>query len=357
MKNKIKFTIMSILVLIVLIACKDAGLGPSLGGTMTIRLTDSTTARTLTPSIDMDIATYNVSGVGPGGATFDLGNTADTTVTASDLATGEWTVTVQGINTNSDIVGEGVSTVTVLASQAVDANIVIIPLVGQGNLTLSANWATANDQITAPGIVSTLTPPSDPVVNLPFIIAGTNDSANYTGDFDNGYYTLILKLVDGADTVAGAVEIVRVAANATTTGSYTFDDINTTSPGSIQVLISQNMMNPIDLEILPVMNGGGGTERILDTNMGGTTGTPASVTLVVGAPAETENLIYVWYLNGETTTTGDTITIDSMDYYDPVTDDALVNNTYLHYCRFDVTAFTTDGTRAGSESYIIKIRK
>ena len=116
----------------------------------------------------------------------------------------------------------------------------------------------------------------------------------------------------------GAVEVVRIVAGQTTSGTYTFTNVNMPG-GTIVVNITPQLANPIPVSISAV---------------GSTLTEGASATATASVGDGTQNVTYVWYLNGVSQTTGSTYTFGS--------------NLGLGYYRLDVTAFTTDGTRAGS---------
>ena len=62
-----------------------------------------------------------------------------------------------------------------------------------------------------------------------------------------------------------------------------------------------------------------------------------SMTVSASTPQESENMFYVWYINGESMETGAIYTVGS----------GLAAGVY----RLDVTAFSTDGKRAGSTTH------
>ena len=74
-------------------------------------------AKTIEPALDMELATYDVTGEGPDGAYFEqLGVTATSVVQAS-LKPGEWTITVDGRNGDGVVIGEGIVVVKIEAGK------------------------------------------------------------------------------------------------------------------------------------------------------------------------------------------------------------------------------------------------
>jgi hypothetical protein len=165
--------------------------------------------------------------------------------------------------------------------------------------------------------VASLTPALGTAVNLPFTIAEASRSYSNTS-LPNGYSTLNLNLQDNGISVMGAVEVVRIVTGQTTSGSYNFQNVNAPG-GSVQVNITANMQNPLLVAI------SGATATL---GQGGTESLTASVSNYTG------NIVYVWYVNGVSASTGPTFTFGPTQP--------------LGYYRIDVTASTADGTQAGS---------
>jgi hypothetical protein len=119
---------------------------------------------------------------------------------------------------------------------------------------------------------------------------------------------------------------VRVVNEQTTSGVYEFYEINQTDEGAINILITPVMSDPI------VVGLAGQKEEI---SLGG------SMTVTASVPPEVGNVVYVWYINGESKATGSSYTFGS--------------DLPIGVYRLDVTAFTTDGIRAGSTTTTIQV--
>jgi 6-phosphogluconolactonase len=314
-KRRAVFGLVALGVVLLLTSCPNPiGSSGSRGGSLSIQLTNNINARTLLPPIDMNAASFTVSGTGPGGATFSQ-TTNGGSVTVGDLAFGSWSVTVNALNAGGTIIGSGQATVTVHTGQTSTVDISVVPLGGNGTLNLSVTWTAS--QVDSPSIQATLTPPSGPAIPLSFSVSG-NQATYSSTTIPAGYQTLTLQLLDNNIPVMGAVEVARIVAGQTTTGSYAFTNVNQPG-GSIMVNITPAMADPIPVSISGVSS----------TITAGT-----SITATASVSDGTTGVVYVWYLNGVSQTTGSGYTLGS----------ALAPGNY----RLDVTAYTADGTRAGS---------
>lgn len=162
--------------------------------------------------------------------------------------------------------------------------------------------------------MASLLPSVGTVRPLGFAVDAPSGSASFSAtDVPTGYHSLSLQLKDNGALTMGAVEIVRIVEGQTTTGAYHFTNLNQAT-GGIQVTI-----------------GGGAATK------------PANQGLALSATvAETDvNATFVWSVNGEAVGTGDLWTMDD-------------GWSQGHY-RIDVTAFSADGTRAGSGTMEVEV--
>jgi hypothetical protein len=317
-----RWSLLCALSLLLVFACSFPG-GPQRSG-LTIVIAASA-ARTIVPSLDMTPAAYVVAGSGPGGAAFSTTITSGTSANISLLAAGAWTVTVDGKNAAGTFIVHGSAPAQVVTGTASTVSVTVLPIAGPGSLNLAVSWPAAS--VAAPSITAQLVPSTGSPTNLTFS-APSNGSSSYSGGgILNGYYTLIIQLYDGATLVAGAVDVAQIVQDQTTSGTYAFTSVN--SKGSIAVNITPNLLNPIAVTL-------GGAQA--------TVGTGAAVTLSAAVPAGTGNVTCAWYLNGAATAIGASYTLNGAT-------SALTPGTY----RVDVTAFTSDGLRAGSASTVITV--
>jgi hypothetical protein len=321
MKQYLPFLINVIYLMCALVSCMPplGGGGAGEAGALTISFTPAGIAnRTILPDTDMNTAGYIVSGAGPNGASFQA-ETTQTSVTVNKLAFGEWSVTVEAVNAGGIIIGSGTQGTTVHTGQNSLVSVTVRPLEGYGTLDLAVNWNAEDTEV--PSLDATLVPPAGSALVLGFEVSGGNTGVYRNEMIPTGYYTLIVKLLDNEVSTMGAVEVVRIVKDGTSAGSFDFTEINKPG-GSISVEISPEMGEPLTVSI---------EGAAAELPQGGSMTVSADVAEDVG------NVVYVWYLNGAWVGTGDTITLGSGLEVDSVN-------------RLDVTAITSDGTRAGDAS-------
>ena len=307
-----------LLVLFLVTALTGCNLGEMLNpnsdsGSLTVSINEAV-SKTLLPAISMDPASYLVEGSGPDGAVFSE-TINGTSLLVENLAFGEWSVTVTAYNAGSIAIGSGTGSATVQSNQTATAAITVTPFAGFGSLDLSLDW---NDgEVNMPSIDSQLIPTSGTPLDLGFTIDGSSATSS-TADIPAGYHTLTLQLLDNGSVVMGAVEVVRIVTGQTTEGSFVFDDINVQT-GSLQVNITPVMNDPLLVSIA------GATETKPENQ---------SISMNASVSNYADNVVYVWYVNGAAAATGQTFAFD---------------NTWAQgYYRIDVTAYSADGSRAGS---------
>jgi hypothetical protein len=282
--------------------------------------------RTIVPSIDMNVASYGISGTGPNGATFSTSVTSGSTATISSLVVGTWSVAVDGKNAAGTFITHGTGTVQVAAATTTTLSVAVLPIAGPGSLSLTVSWPAAS--VAAPVIQAQLLPATGSAIPLPFSTP-SNGSSTYSGSgIMNGYYTLTIQLFDGTVPVMGAVDVAEIVQGQTTAGTYAFTSINT-ARGIVTVNITPQLLNPITVTM---------TGQVADTG----TGTP--VTLAASVPAGTGNVTCAWYLNGVSKAVGASYTLNSAT-------SPLAPGSY----RVDVAVFTADGLRAGSATTNITV--
>ncbi|MBI9102201.1 MAG: chitobiase/beta-hexosaminidase C-terminal domain-containing protein [Spirochaetales bacterium] len=193
-----------------------------------ISINEPTTAmsRTAIPTIDMEIASYDISGTHSTAPSFGPENTTLQSHNKEGLAPGEWTILVSGKNSAGDIIGEGSNTITLISGSDAAVSITVSPLQEKGSFQLNFNWDS--------GISIT------PVLNVEFGQSGgslelltmsyTATTAEYSSTTDYpegitpGYYTLVAEVLDGSIMRKSFVETVRIVSNQTTTVEYTVNE-------------------------------------------------------------------------------------------------------------------------------------
>ena len=292
-------------------------------GSLTVSIADSV-SRSILPGISMTPASCVIEGVGPNNATFSTTVTGSASATIQNLAFGAWTVTVTAKNAGGVAIGAGSGAATVVSNASASVGITVRPYEGFGTFSLGLSWPAADVQI--PGVVSTLLPATGTARTLDFTVDGAAGTASCTAtNVATGYHTLTLKLQDNGKTVMGAVEVVRIVKDQTTSGAIAFANINKAT-GAIAVNISTDMGDPLVVAIA-----GAAATR------------PADQSLALSASVSNyaDNVTYVWYVNGDSVETGASFSFDS---------------TWAQgYYRIDVTAYSADGNRAGSATTQVQV--
>lgn len=289
-------------------------------GALSIKLTEEL-SRTLLPELSMEPTSYEITGNGPNVASFTETISEDS-LTVNKLDFGLWTVSVNAYNADGTLIGSGNGEVTVHSNETSDLTVVIRPLVGDGSLDLTLNWSETD--IETPQVTASLLPSSGEARDLTFIV--NSGVAKYNAaDFSTGYHTLSLQLFDNGALTMGTVEVLRIVKDQATTGVFTFDKMNKPG-GTISVNIEQEMANPLE-----VLISGASDEKPQNSDM----------LLTASIPDYTENVTYVWYVNGNSVATGETFSFDTS--YEQ------------GYYNISVTAFSADGLRAGSETSFVTV--
>lgn len=288
---------------------KNATLVLSIGGN---------TARTLLPAIDMTIASYQINGTGPNGQTFSQ-STTQASYEVSGLVAGVWNVTVAALNASGQNIGIGSGSATLSVGTPTSLAITVTPIQGNGTVSLTTTWPAT--EVALPSLVASLLPPAGTAIPVNYTISSGSATATNSA-VPSGYYTLSQTLLDNGVLVMGAVEVVRVVAGQTTSGTFDFSNLNMADP-TLGIDITPAMNDPLSVTI------SGATSTL---TVGGT------MTITTGVSGYTGNVTYVYYLNGtakaEGTSASPTWSFGS---------DLAAGN-----YRLDVTAFSADGLRAGS---------
>ncbi len=267
----------------------------------------------------MIVDSYTITGTGPGGANFSQTVTS-TSTSIPNLKLGSWTILVQALNATPTVIGSGQASVSVTTGSN-PVSITVTPVTGTGTLSLGVTWPSS--VVTNPSLTATLTPPGGGSSNLPMVISGSQ--ALYTASLPNGYNTLSLALSDNGTLITTAVDVVRIVAGQVTSGTYAFTNVNLAS-GTATITVTQNLMNPL----LATISGAPATQSL---------GT--SSTLTASVSNYTGSINYTWYVNGVPSGTGPSFPFGISRGV----------GTYL----ITLTAFSADGTQAGSASATVQI--
>ncbi|MDY6935224.1 MAG: hypothetical protein SVZ03_13505 [Spirochaetota bacterium] len=252
-------------------------------------------SETIAPDINVSIASYDISGIGPEDESFFMEGVTTDIVGIYNLIPGSWSISVVAKNSEGMIVASGDTTVVINAGEITNTSIIVTPSKGRGILLLSLSWP--ENTIENPIIDSTLTDNDDSIMTLNFVMASDSLSASYSNsDIESGYYILNIKLMDGDHVVWGRVDAVRIVADETTDGGYsiTYDDL---VYGGLDISIDVDMQNPISITF------NGQQEPVLENS-------DMTVTAVTSEPVEG----YQWYIMGDPISgeDSDTITVGSL---------------------------------------------
>lgn len=172
----------------------------------------------LQPELGMAIASYTVQANGPGEAaqSVNLG-AADSSAQFTDLAPGSWMITVNARNEGDVIIASASESVDVTAGETASTSLTVVPLIGEGTLSLAINWPVILD---SPTITGTLTPSTGGTAeSLSFTHSG--NGASYEASWPAGYYDLSLSFQhEGEDFSWNRVVAVRIIQDELSSGTY-----------------------------------------------------------------------------------------------------------------------------------------
>ena len=194
---------------------------PLLKGGMSLGIgnTLAASSRGLFPDFDMAAASYELSGDGPGTASFTDSFTG-TTYERDDLAVGIWVVTATAKNGVGAAIGSGSCTIEIESGIDASGTIMVTPFSGvgvTGSMAIDLSWPAGS--IASPAITAILTNPAGTPESVSFTIVG--DTASYDrADMGTGYWYLSAVLRDGTTEVYWIEESVRIVKDQETGATY-----------------------------------------------------------------------------------------------------------------------------------------
>jgi len=252
------------------------GIGDEFGdGSLVLSFSDSR-ARTLIPTISLDIAAYDISFTRTGQPTVTLNDVPGTSTQAGPvyLKPGPWTVSANAKNATGDIIGVGMTSVAVNAGHTATATLTIQSLIGDGTMALTAS--TSELSLISPSVVGMLTPGSGAApISLSFTMG--SGTASYSGAVAAGTYLLQLELWDGTEKLASYVDTALVAANFSTSAAFAFKPKN----GSVIVQLVDEITRAIPITL-------SGAQATLAVG--------STMTVIATPAVAVDN--YQWYLDG-----------------------------------------------------------
>lgn len=312
----IRSALLASLAAFLLLSCEPVLIAPTTGS-MSVAMDDGISSRTLLPDISMDVASYELSGTGPGEPFTQTLTAGSTTLTR--LVPGTWTITATAYNAAGTAIGEGTATTDVVVGETAKLTIQVRPYSGNGTLSVSVSWPESS--VADPIVEAQLVPDSGTAIDLALTGTTPGTVSVTRDDIPVGYHTLIVRLFDGTFLAAGSVEVARIVRGGTTTGDFVFTSVKE-QDGDMTVVIDPDMEDPLTVTM-------SGTVAEIDS------GNTMTATADVSGTSETVN--YQWYLDGNPVGT------DSATY---TTAGDLASGTYS----LSVVA-TTAGGNSGSASH------
>lgn len=227
------------------------------------------------PNLDA-VFSYDVSGSGPGNASFQKPGVTLSTVTVDSLDPGDWDVTVNSHNIKGLQIGSTSAQVTIAAGETASMDVAASLIVGDGTFDVYLEWPAVN-VVSSP--IAALTPQGGArqEITLPAVVTADGlSSIHATAAFKAGSYTLSVSYLDADGFTWGGAEAVHISPESTTKLVFKpFEAVKMTIDPDISKDIA------IDFSSLKAKLGQGET------------------ILVTATPRTSEKHIsYQWYLNG-----------------------------------------------------------
>ena len=208
-------------------------------GSITVAVNNS--VRGLEPTISLKTSQYKITLSGPGGERKELSlNNEASETTANNLAVGEWTVTVEALNSDSVVIGNGSTTVQVKANQTSKASVTVSEIAGDGTLTVTLEGENKNNSTYNLQIYKNENGTDELVKEQLFALDESNIlKAQVT--LSNGFY--IFKIISSNTTeTCPSPETVRIVKGDSLSTSYSLLESNA---GKITIAINNAIIpNP-----------------------------------------------------------------------------------------------------------------
>ena len=109
-------------------------------GSLTVS-TSAIQSKTISPGpTEITVASYSVTGTGPGDTTFTPVTASSSPITVPDLIAGTWSITVEGRNAEGVVIADDTQEVVIQARQTTDAYFNLVSLSGEGDFSLTITW-------------------------------------------------------------------------------------------------------------------------------------------------------------------------------------------------------------------------
>jgi hypothetical protein len=233
----------------------DLGLIEGNTGSLAIRLGSSSRNLVWEPELDMDIASYTIKGTGPpANDACEVSGHTEGLFTKDGLAVGNWTITVDGYNSDSEKIATVQAAAAVTRNATTPVTVVLRPLEGTGTLSVSMSWTDSQGVLASPSAVvvirdeqgNDIQDVSNPVA---LTINGQTAAAEVT-DLPTGWYEVTVSLKDGNSTAWQGVFALRVVKDQTTTGTVVIDGAQIqigSGAGTVAITIQEDMDDPLSV--------------------------------------------------------------------------------------------------------------
>jgi len=189
-------------------------------GSLVLSLPDAgDNQKSLGPAIDFRMTSFNISGVGPDGATFEILDYTSGSVEKTALAIGSWTIQVLGKNAGGVVIGTGSGSVEVKPSSTARLTIELAPIAGNGTLEINLDLQDAG---IANAVFETSLLSLDGTVSQPGLTS-TGSIRKLSLELASGFYSIMVRaLVDGVPSW-GIEESVIILKDQVTKADYLLD--------------------------------------------------------------------------------------------------------------------------------------
>lgn len=216
-------------------------------GTLVIRLNAADAAKNLTPGIELTVSSWDIQGIGPGGAEIQALGIKTDTQAFTGLIAGEWTITATGKNPDGIAVVGNSATIDVPEEDVGYLALVCGPLQGNGTLSISLTWPAAS--LTTAEVTAWIK--NDSGFSRDYApTEGSGTAAWADNALPAGFYTLGVQVWErfGAGKLAwSTVQSVHILAHRTTNGVWNLaaSELNTLQNGSLDLNVIGSPVPPL----------------------------------------------------------------------------------------------------------------
>ena len=230
-------------------------------GTLVITFEDAQSrSLVMLPDIDIDIAVYNITGNGPNNASFSVQDFSEDVFIQNGLVVGDWIISVEGFNHFGEKIAESEDyNVLIKKNNASTTNIMLSPVNGLGELSITINWEDSLARINNPEVIVTIRDKEGEIIveGPDTFIHDTETfsvSANYT--LENGWYEATIGLYevlsdDTREAIWQDVVAIRIVTGESTIGNINIEeDTINFGTGNLNITILSNMSNPFEISFM-----------------------------------------------------------------------------------------------------------